>query len=155
MTMLPVGEMAPDFESVDQDGKPFRLSSIRGRWTILYFYPKDETVGCTAEACTFRDNMEAFEGLGAEVVGVSVQDRESHRKFAEHHRLNFRLVADPEKSITRAYGALGLLGVARRVTYLIDPDGRIRDAHRSEVDPKGHVDHAREKLREFGVVAAT
>ena len=73
--MLAVGSVAPDFEGVDQDGRAFQLSSLRGRWTILYFYPRDETMGCTAEACTFRDNMEALRGLGAQVVGVSTQDR--------------------------------------------------------------------------------
>lgn len=149
--MLDAGEVAPDFERVDQDGRTFRLSSLRGRWTILYFYPKDETTGCTAEACAFRDNMEAFRDLGAEVVGVSTQDRESHRKFAQRHALNFRLVADPDKRIARAFGVLGLLGVARRVSFLIDGEGRIRDAYRSEISPTSHVDRARQKLREFGV----
>ncbi len=152
--MLEVGAAAPDFGGIDQDGQAFRLSSLRGRWTILYFYPKDETTGCTAEACTFRDNMESFRGLGAEVVGVSVQDRASHERFAKHHNLNFRLVADPDKEVTRTYGALGLLGVAKRVTYLIDPDGTIRDVHRSEIDPKGHVAHAREKLQAFGALGS-
>ena len=151
--MLRSGEAAPEFEGVDSEGNPFRLSDLRGRWAILYFYPKDETVGCTAEACAFRDNLESFRGLGAEVVGISVQDVESHRRFAEHHRLNFRLIADPEKRISRAYDVLGLLRVARRVTYLVDPQGIVRDAHRSEIDPKGHVEHARTRLRELGVVA--
>jgi peroxiredoxin Q/BCP len=75
-----------------------------------------------------------------------VQDQESHRRFAERHGLSFRLVADPDKSITRAYDALGFLGVAKRVTYIVDPDGRIRDAHRSEIDPTGHVDRAKARL---------
>ena len=106
------------------------------------------------EACTFRDNMDALRDLGAEVVGVSVQDQGSHEKFASHHRLNFRLIADADKQITRVYEALGFLGVAKRVTYVIDPDGTIRDAYRSEIDPKGHVEHARRKLRELGALAA-
>ena len=148
--MLKAGDASPDFEGEDQDGAPFRLSSLRGRWIILYFYPKDETIGCTAEACTFRDHLELLRGLGAEVVGVSTQDRESHRQFAAHHRLTFRLIADPEKTITRRYEALGFLGYAKRVTYLIDADGRIRDVHRSEVDPRGHADHVRRKLQELG-----
>ena len=152
--MLDVGTTAPEVDGVDQDGRPFRLSSLRGRWTILYFYPKDETTGCTAEACLFRDQMEAFRDLGAEVVGVSVQDQASHEAFAKHHGLNFRLVADPDKRITRAYEALGFLGVAKRATYVIDPGGTIRDAYRSEIDPRGHVEHARQKLRELGALAA-
>jgi len=151
--VLDVGGLAPDFEGEDQEGGRFRLSSLRGRWVILYFYPKDETLGCTAEACTFRDTMELLRGLGAEVVGVSTQDRESHRRFAAHHGLNFRIVADPDKAITRNYRALGLLGYAKRVTYLIDGDGKIRDVHRSEVDPRGHVEHVRQKLRELGAQA--
>jgi len=151
--VLEVGDASPDFEGEDQDGAPFRLSSLRGRWVILYFYPKDETIGCTAEACRFRDNMELLRGLGAEVVGVSTQDRESHRRFAAHHGLNFRLVADPDKKIARQFRTLGLLGYAKRVTYLIDGDGRIRDVHRSEVDPRGHVDHVRRKLSELGATA--
>jgi peroxiredoxin Q/BCP len=152
--MLDVGSVAPDFEGEDQDGRAFRLSSLRGRWTILYFYPKDETAGCTAEACAFRDNLEALRELGAEVVGVSTQDRESHRRFAEHRGLNFRLVADPGKDIARQYGTLGLLGYAKRVTYLIDGDGKVRDVHRSEIAPRGHVDHVRRKLTEFGAILA-
>lgn len=127
----------------------FRLSEQRGRWVVLYFYPKDETVGCTAEACAFRDAMESLQTSGAEVVGVSTQSQASHRKFSEHHGLGFRLIADPDKRIAKAYDALGLLGLARRVTYLIDPGGRIRDAYRSEMSPTSHVDHVRSRLREL------
>ena len=148
--MLDVGTVAPDFRAMDQHSREARLSALRGRWVVLYFYPKDETVGCTAEACAFRDNLDSIAGLGAEVLGVSVQGQDSHRRFAEHRRLNFRLIADADKRISRAYGALGLLGLARRVTYLIDPDGRIRDVHRSELDPKGHVEHVRRRLQELG-----
>ncbi|HEV8595198.1 MAG TPA: peroxiredoxin [Thermoplasmata archaeon] len=151
--MLDPGGTAPDFTAKDHEGNDFRLSGLRGTWVVLYFYPKDETVGCTAEACTFRDNLEAIQGLGAAVVGVSVQDVESHRQFAAHHRLNFRLVADPDKHVTRSYGALGILGVAKRVTYLIDPQGNIRDAYRSEINPTSHVEHARQRLRELGALA--
>lgn len=147
--MLREGALAPDIEARDQRGETFRLSDLRGRWVVLYFYPKDETIGCTREACAFRDRLDAFEGLEAEVVGVSVQDVESHRRFAERHVLPFRLVADPGKGISRAYDALGLLGLSRRVTYLIDPEGNVRDAYRSEMNPTSHVEHARERLREL------
>ncbi|MBI4415976.1 MAG: peroxiredoxin [Euryarchaeota archaeon] len=146
--MLDVGVTAPDFEGVDQHGNPFRLSDLRGRWVVLYFYPKDETVGCTAEACAFRDDLEALRALGAEVVGVSVQDQRSHRQFAEHHGIRFPLIADPEKRITRACEALGPLGVAKRVTYLLDPEGRIADAYRSEIKPTSHVDRVKALLQE-------
>ena len=152
--MLDVGVAAPDFAGIDQDDSEIRLSSLRGQWVVLYFYPKDETIGCTAEACAFRDNMESIAGLGAQVFGVSVQDPDSHRRFAEHHRLNFRLIADADKRISKAYGVLGILGLSKRVTYLIDPEGRIRDVHRSELNPKGHVEHTRQRLRELGALAS-
>ncbi len=151
--MLAVGTEAPALEGVDQRGHPFRLSDLRGRWVILYFYPKDNTPGCTAEACAFRDNLEALAALGAEVVGVSTQDVDSHRAFAKRHQLPFRLIADPDKRIGRAYDTLGLLGVSRRITYLIDPEGRIRDAYRSEARPRSHVERARSRLKEFGALA--
>jgi peroxiredoxin Q/BCP len=125
------------------------LSEARGKWLVLYFYPKDETPGCIAEARGFRDEIPNFGELNAEVVGVSVQNHDSHCAFAEHHRLNFRLLADTDKKIAKAYRALGLLGLARRVTYLIDPDGVIRDAYRSEVSPKSHVTHALMRIREL------
>ena len=144
--MLDVDSTAPDFEGEDQRGARFRLSDLRGRWVVLYFYPKDETVGCTREACAFRDEFEGIQALGADVVGVSVQDRESHRQFAEHRRLTFRLIADREKRVTRQYDALGLLGLAKRVTYLIDPQGVIRDAYRSEVAPTSHVARVKDFL---------
>lgn len=144
--MLDPGETAPDFEARDQNGKPFRLRDLRGKWVVLYFYPKDETTGCTAEACSFRDTATGFEALGAEVVGVSTQSVESHRAFAEKHALTFRLLADEEGRISRLYEALGILGLSRRVTYLIDPEGRVMDAHRSEVRPRSHVEWARDVL---------
>lgn len=145
--MLAVGTVAPEIDAVDQDGAPFRLSSLRGRWTVLYFYPKDETMGCTAEACAFRDNLGDLVSEGAEVVGVSTQDQASHRAFASHHGLTFRLVADPDRRIAKAYDTLGILGLSRRITYLIDPSGTIRDAYRSELDPRSHVERMKERLR--------
>ncbi|HKZ48457.1 MAG TPA: peroxiredoxin [Thermoplasmata archaeon] len=147
--MLKAGTSAPEVQSVDQAGNPFRLADLRGRWVVLYFYPADETYGCTREACAFRDNMEDLAKEGAEVVGVSVQDQESHKRFAEHHALRFRLLADPGKRICRTYEALGFLGVAKRITYLIDPEGRIRFAYRSEIDPVSHVERVKGRLREM------
>lgn len=93
--------------------------------------------------------MESFGEIQAEVVGISTQGQESHRRFAENHRLNFRIVADPEGKICRAYGVLGFLGVARRVTYLVDPSGIIREVYRSEARPASHADHMRSKLLEL------
>ena len=152
--MLKEGTVAATLEGYDQHGNMFRLAEERGRWVVLYFYPKDETLGCTAEACAFRDAMESLETSRAEVVGVSTQSQESHRTFSEHHRLGFRLIADPDKRIAKAYDALGFLGLAQRVTYLIDPEGQIRDAYRSEMSPTSHVDHVRSRLREFQGPAA-
>ncbi len=134
------------FEALDQNGDAVRLTDLRGSWVVLYFYPKDETTGCTAEACTFRDEMADFTELGAKVVGVSTQGVESHRSFANHHSLNFTLVADEDKAIPRLYETLGILGVNRRVTYLIDADGKIAGVYRSEARPKSHVEWAREQL---------
>ncbi len=144
--MLKAGNSAPAFEALDQDGDPVRLADLRGSWVVLYFYPKDETTGCTAEACTFRDEMADFRELGAKVVGVSTQGVESHRSFADHHSLNFALVADEDKVVSRLYETVGILGVNRRVTYLIDPEGTIAGVYRSEARPRSHVEWARAQL---------
>lgn len=144
--MLSIGDEAADFEAVDQGGRPFRLRDHRGKWVVLYFYPKDDTPGCTVEACAFRDSMEELASEGVLVVGVSTQSVESHRAFADRHGLNFTLLADEDKTISRLYDALGILGFNRRVTYIIDPEGRIADVYRSEVRPRSHVEHVRGKL---------
>ncbi len=148
--ILAPGTKAPDFQGVDQDGKSIRLADFAGRPVILYFYPADMTMGCTMEACAFRDEHDRFQSLGAAVLGVSVQDAASHREFRAKHNLNFPLVADPDKRIVRAYNALGLLGVAKRVTYVIGPDGTIVDAFKS-MNPKPHVERALRVLDEKGL----
>ncbi len=140
------GGLAPDFEARDQDGNPVALREFAGRPVVLYFYPEDGTPGCTREACAFRDDGEAFRAEGATVLGVSTQDETSHRAFRAKHNLNFPLLADPEKRITRAYGALGLLGLARRVTYVIGADGKILASFR-KLDPKSHSQEALRVLR--------
>ena len=147
--LLPAGTRAPDFRGVDQDGAPIRLSDFAGRPVVLYFYPADMTTGCTMEACAFRDEQAQFQDLGAAVLGVSVQDAASHHAFREKHRLNFPLVADPTKEICRSYRTLGLLGVAKRATYVIDGDGTIVEGFKS-VNPKSHVERALAVLREKG-----
>ncbi len=148
--ILSPGAKAPDFSGVDQDGKPVRLADYAGRPVVLYFYPADDTTGCTMEACAFRDEQDKFQALGAAVLGVSVQDPESHTKFRAKYNLNFPLVADPTKEICRAYNALGLLGMAKRVTYVIGPDGMIVDAFKS-MNPKPHVERALAVVREKGL----
>ena len=147
--ILAPGTKAPDFNGVDQDGNRIRLADYVGRPVVLYFYPADMTTGCTMEACAFRDEQGEFQSLGAVVLGVSVQDEASHREFVAKHHLNFPLIADPSKEICRAYNALGLLGVAKRVTYIIGPDGTIVDAFKS-INPKPHVERALRVLREKG-----
>lgn len=139
--LLAVGTQAPDFDSTDHDGNPVRLSDFAGRPVVLYFYPEDDTPGCTREACAFRDDIEAFASRSAVVLGVSTQGKESHQAFRKKYGLNFTLVADSEKRIARAYNALGLLGVAKRVTYVIGPDGRILASFR-RLDPKTHSQEA-------------
>ncbi len=147
--ILAPGTKAPEFEGKDQDGKPVRLADFAGRPVVLYFYPADMTTGCTMEACAFRDEQADFQHLGAAVLGVSTQDEASHREFRAKHGLNFPLLADPSKDICRAYNALGLLGVAKRVTYVIGPDGTIVDAFKS-MNPKPHVERALRVVREQG-----
>lgn len=145
MALLPVGAEAPDFEAPDQHGRTVRLSDHRGTPVVLYFYPADDTPGCTAEACGFRDDARAWEEAGAVVMGVSTQGVASHRRFAEKHRLSFTLVADPSKEVCRAYGTLGLLGYAKRVTYLVGRDGRVARVWHS-VSPSGHSREVLEAL---------
>ena len=136
-----VGQPAPAFKLKDQDGKVHDLADYKGKWVALYFYPKDDTPGCTTQACGFRDNIFAFNKEGAVIVGISVDEVASHKKFAEKHGLPFALLADADKAVTRSYGVLktymGVMEMARRDTFLIDPDGRIAK-HYESVDPDGH-----------------
>jgi peroxiredoxin Q/BCP len=135
-----VGQPAPAFKLQDQAGKWHSLDDYRGKWVALYFYPKDDTPGCTTQACSFRDNVFAFDKEGAVILGVSVDDVASHKAFAEKHGLPFTLLADADKSVTRRYGVLksyGPMKVARRDTFIIDPQGRIAK-HYESVKPDGH-----------------
>jgi len=128
--MLANGSVAPDFELADQSGRKRTLSSLLSDGPlILYFYPADFTPGCTREACSFRDLHQDLVRASLRVVGISPQDTDSHRRFAEKHGLNFTLLADPDKRVIKAYEVDGPLGIGvRRGTYLIDRDGRIRDS---------------------------
>ena len=139
--LLEPGSVAPDFEGTNQDGARVRLRDLRGRPVVLYFYPQDDTLGCTREACAFRDDTEAFREAGAVVLGVSVQGESSHREFRDKYRLSFDLVADPDRQITAAFRAVAIHGLAKRVTYVIGPDGRILAAYR-RLDPKSHSKEA-------------
>ena len=150
---MELGTVAPDFALPDQEGRIHRLSDYRGRWVVLYCYPKDDTPGCTKEACGFRDRMGDLQELGAVVLGVSADDVESHKRFAEKYGLNFPLLADPERQAILAYGAWGKKnlygkeyeGVLRQ-TFLIDPEGRIAKVWK-KVSPEGHAEEVAEALR--------
>ena len=147
-----VGENAPAFKLQDQGGKWHSLSDYRGQWVALYFYPKDDTPGCTTQACSFRDNVFAFRKEGAVILGVSVDDVESHESFAAEHGLPFPILADVGKSTAKAYGVLnrflGLFELARRETFVIDPQGRIA-RHYGDVDPKGHSQQVLHDLKQL------
>ena len=135
-----VGEAAPDFRLQDQNSEWHELADYRGQWVVLYFYPKADTPGCTTEACEFRDNIFAYEDLGAAVVGVSLDDVASQADFAEKYSLPFPLLSDARQEVAKTYGVLTeMFGtqIAARETFLIDADGRIRK-HYENVDPEAH-----------------
>ncbi len=151
MTLKP-GDAAPDFSGVTTDGSPVALSDFRGRKLVLYFYPMDDTPGCTKQACSLRDHNAEIAARGAAVLGVSTQDEASHRAFTKKYRLNFPLLADRDGTVGRAYGTLGgpgivsrlksAAGLAERVTFVIDEKGRI--AH--VIDRPDVANHAAEVL---------
>jgi peroxiredoxin Q/BCP len=126
------GASAPEFSLADQSGSPRSLSEFRGKWVVLYFYPKDDTPGCTEEACKFRDDIFALKQMGAQVVGVSLDDSASHAQFAKKYSLPFPLLADPSGAVTRSYGALAQGSrYAQRYTFLIDPAGKVAKVYTS------------------------
>ncbi len=122
------GEAAPDFDLPDQNGVKHGLKEFAGKWLVLYFYPKDDTPGCTREACAFRDDMHTLTAAGAQVVGISVDDSNSHAAFARKYHLPFTLLADNSGEIAARYGVLlnlGFVRIAKRYTFLVDPQGRV------------------------------
>ncbi len=143
--MLKEGEKAPDFELASDDGTKVKLSSLRGRTVVLYFYPKDDTPGCTAEACSFRDSWAAVEAFGALVFGISPDSASSHSKFKGKYSLPFALLADENKAVLKSYGAFGkkvmygreVEGVIRS-TFIVGADGLVRKVF-PKVKPEGHA----------------
>jgi len=136
-----VDQPAPAFSLPDQDGVVHALSDYRGKWLVLYFYPKNDTPGCTTEACNFRDGYGQLKALGAQVLGVSVDDTASHLAFAKKYKLPFTLLADADGAVADRYGALtnlALVKFAKRQTFLIDPQGVIRQKW-LKVDPDVHA----------------
>jgi peroxiredoxin Q/BCP len=152
---IEVGQKAPAFQLPDQDGVQVSLSDFGGHWVVLYFYPKDDTPGCTKEACEFTEGIEAFEGLNAVILGCSPDKPDKHQKFIAKYDLEVRLLSDPEYRAMEAYGAWGekklygrtFLGVIRS-TVLIDPEGRVAHQWR-KVKAAGHAAKVREKLEEL------
>ena len=148
---LRIGEPAPDFELVDQKGQLHSIEDYRGKWVVLYFYPKDGTPGCTTEACEFRDNIFAFRDANCQILGVSLDDEESHKAFAEEHGLPFPLLADNNGTAADAYGVKSrILGMtlAKRQTFLIDTDGNVAK-HYEKVDPETHTAQVLADLEEL------
>jgi len=139
---LKPGDPAPAFELRDQHGKMHHLSDYQGQWLVLYFYPKDDTPGCTSEACEFRDDFMTLQGMDVRLLGVSLDDVKSHKEFAEKYHLPFPLLSDRTGEVARVYGSLWKLGpirFARRHTFISDPQGELAKIYRS-VAPKTHSD---------------
>jgi len=139
---LKKGDRLPDFELQDQNDEVFKVSDLIGRhYILIYFYPKDESPGCTAEACTFRDNFENFEDLNCKVIGISRDRSTSHKRFAENHQLPYTLLSDPHKNVRKLFGVKDVIpGVLPgRKTYLINLEGRITHIFEYQFQPKKHV----------------
>jgi len=152
-----VGDEAPDFELPDRAGQIRRLSDLRGkRPVVLYFYPKDDTPGCTKEACAFRDQFEDFQDLGAEVIGVSSDSPEAHGRFQEKYALPFTLLSDRGGAVRKRYGVPATLGlIPGRVTFVIDTTGTVRHVFNSQAQATRHVSEALETIRELQASASS
>jgi peroxiredoxin Q/BCP len=150
-TLPAVGQVAPTFTLPSQDGSQISLESFRGKWVVLYFYPKDMTKGCTIEAHNFQRDQAKFDALNAVILGVSVDTPDSHKEFCTKEGLTFRLLADPEHKVVDAYGSLGHFGpmtIANRNTFLIDPQGKIVKEW-TKVDPTVHSDEVQAAIAEL------
>lgn len=143
--MIAHGEPAPDFEAPDQDGRPFRLSSLKGTPVVLYFYPEADTGGCTRESKGFQAELDAYRAKGVRVIGVSVDDCPKQKAFAEKYGFSFPLIADSTKEVTKRYGVLGQSGKARRVTFMIGKDGHVAEVVDSS-DIDAHLSRARARF---------
>lgn len=148
---IQVGDSAPDFSLPSQTGDTVTLGQFKGQQpVVIYFYPKDDTPGCTVESCSFRDDYEAFKDLGAVVIGISSDSPESHAQFAAKHNLPFLLLSDRGSQVRRAYGVPSTLGLLPgRVTYVIDAQGAVRHIFNSQFNPKAHVTEALQVLQQL------
>jgi thioredoxin-dependent peroxiredoxin len=148
-TAVAEGTLAPDFTLPDAEGGEVVLSSLRGTWVVVYFYPKDDTPGCTAESCAFRDSHEDFVDAGATVIGISSDSVASHKAFAAKHQLPFTLLADTDGAVRKAWGVPKSLGIlAGRVTYVIDPGGTVRKVFNSQLRATAHITEALNAIRD-------
>jgi peroxiredoxin Q/BCP len=146
-----VGSDAPSFNLQDQYGEWHTLGDYRGQWLAVYFYPRDDTPGCTTEACNFRDNIYAFKAIGAAVVGISVDDVDSHKEFSDKYKLPFTILADEDGKTAKAYGVLKdykLLKLASRQSFLVNPEGKVVK-HYADVDPDEHTDQVLADIKTF------
>lgn len=153
--MIKTPYAAPDFKLSDENGTVHRLSDYKGKWVVLYFYPKDDTPGCTVEACSLRDARDDLARLGAEVIGISRDEATSHEKFKAKHTLNFTLLTDGEAKVIEAYGAwgknmFGKDGILRK-TFIINPDGQVVKVY-GKVTPLGHGDQVISDLKTLQAV---
>jgi len=141
-SVLIPGQLAPDFELADQDGNPVRLSDFRDAYqVVIFFYPKDNTTGCTKEVCAFRDSFEQFRAAGAQILGISSDSIESHRRFAAKYGLPFRLLSDAAGTVRKLYGVQSTLGIIPgRATFVIARDGRLKSTFISQFRPAHHVE---------------
>ncbi|MGD8862474.1 MAG: peroxiredoxin [Myxococcales bacterium] len=146
--MLEPGEAAPEVVGEDADGQTIKLSEQRGSPAVVYFYPKDDTPGCTKEACAFRDAFDRYTRMGITIFGVSRDDAESHREFRQEYELPFPLVADTDGAVQKAYGVPSTFGMASRVTFLVDGQGRIAHVW-PDVDPGVHADQVLAEARKL------
>jgi thioredoxin-dependent peroxiredoxin len=146
-----VGQKAPDFTLTAQSGEAISLGSFAGKKAVIvYFYPKDETPGCTAESCAFRDSYEVFKEAGAEVIGISGDSVRSHKSFAANHRLPFILLSDEGNKVRKLFGVPSTLGILPgRVTYVLDQEGVVRHMFSSQLNFQGHVDEALKVIKQL------
>ncbi len=153
MAEVQTGGQAPGFHLMDQNGEIHSLASYRGQWLVLYFYPKDNTPGCTKEACEFRDDHNQLAEMGVALLGVSTDEIESHQAFAEKYHLPFPLLSDVDGEVAKRYGSLlqiGPIKFAKRHSFIIDPEGRIAHIYR-DVNPKTHSAEVIAQLQTLGV----
>ncbi len=149
---IQTGDKCPLFSLPDQNGQQVNISDLIGKTIlVIYFYPKDETSGCTREACSFRDSHEDFKDLGCEVIGISSDSVSSHKKFEQNHRLNFTLLADTKKEARKAFGVPpSLFGlISGRVTYIVDLQGTVRGVYNSLTNAEGHIREAMKTVKEI------